>query len=91
MGKNANQTGWKIEDGGLRWGASKCALVGDKGHLVFGECKTGTDEKEDAGDGFLARKFFGNPKHRFVIFDSQSMSVAKSDADIPKGEQEHKD
>ena len=84
MAKNKQQESWSISDGGLRWGNDWCAYRSSKDKtLSFGECK-----REESSEGFLGKLFHGHSEHQFVIYDEQSMEIAKSDADKPEDEDE---
>ena len=76
---NAQQSNWRIQDGGIQWQDKYCAKAEDgTQRLVFGTCSS----KPANNNEFLGSKFFGHPNHRFVILDERSTEVAKSDNDL---------
>jgi hypothetical protein len=80
QGRNPNQSGWSIANGGITWGEF-CAFIDPATKLLtHGTCT--------AADGeFLGKKFKGHSNHRFVIIDEQQTDVAKSDKDLEEDDE----
>ena len=86
--RNDQQNNWRVEDGGIVWNNKYCAKTeGDSDRVVFGQCSN----KLLASNEFLGSKFFGNPNHRFVAIDEQTMQVAKTDSDLNEFRSKHDD